>query len=107
MHIISRKALNKFAAKYSGMKAALDGWYKATSDARWEKFNQVRETFSHADSVGSCVIFDVGGNNIRIVTWIKYVKTQEDGTKTLGRVYIRQVLTHTEYDKDKWKSECE
>jgi mRNA interferase HigB len=33
----------------------------------------------------------------RLIAWVSY-KTH--------KVYIRSVMTHAEYDKDKWKSDC-
>ncbi len=53
--------------------------------------------FPNADSVGECTVFNIDGNKYRLITKINY-KTKI--------VYIRFVLTHLEYDKDKWKDDC-
>lgn len=50
--------------------------------------------FPHADKVGKFTVFNVGGNKVRIIAAIHYNR---------GKVYIRQVLTHSEYDKGAWK----
>lgn len=39
-------------------------------------------------------MFDIGGNKIRLIAGVSY-STQQ--------VYIKYVLSHAEYDKDKWK----
>jgi len=39
-------------------------------------------------------VFNIGGNKARLIAAIHY-NTQ--------KLYIRAVLTHTEYDKNKWK----
>jgi mRNA interferase HigB len=39
-------------------------------------------------------VFDVAGNHYRIVAVVHYDKQ---------RIYIRQVMTHAEYDRNKWK----
>ena len=56
------------------------------------------KVYSHADLVGSCIVFNVGGNNYRIIAAIHF------NTQT---VFILHVLTHPEYDRGKWKSSCE
>lgn len=73
------------------------GKYEITADADWKTFADVRATFRSADVYGDCTIFDVGNNKYRLIAWVSY-KTH--------KVYIRSVLTHAEYDKDKWKSDC-
>ncbi len=46
------------------------------------------------DRYKQLVIFDIGGNKYRLIAAIHYNK---------GIVYVRDVLTHAEYDLDKWK----
>ena len=57
-------------------------------------FAELRKTFKSADQEKKLTVFNIGGNKARLTAAIHY------NTK---RVYIRQVLTHAEYDKDKWK----
>jgi mRNA interferase HigB len=47
--------------------------------------------------VGRCVVFNIGGNKYRLIARILFAKQ---------RVYILKVMTHSEYDEDKWKAEC-
>lgn len=51
--------------------------------------------FPHADKVGKFTVFNVGGNKVRLIAAIHYNR---------GKIYIRHVLTHREYDKGAWKS---
>ena len=44
--------------------------------------------------VGKLTVFNIGGNKVRLVAAIHFNR---------NKLYIRYVLTHTEYDKDKWK----
>ena len=46
------------------------------------------------DKVGDKYVFDIGGNKLRLIASI-YFNRQ--------KVYIREILAHTEYDKGKWK----
>jgi mRNA interferase HigB len=47
-----------------------------------------------ADTVGLFTVFNVGGNKYRPVSAIKY---------RWQVLYIRNILTHAEYDEGKWK----
>ncbi|MBO0799627.1 MAG: type II toxin-antitoxin system HigB family toxin [Blastocatellia bacterium] len=40
----------------------------------------------------------MGGNNYRLIAKIDYKRYT---------LYIKGIMTHAEYDKDKWKSKCE
>ena len=96
MHIISKTALRKFWEKHPNAETALRYWYKITSQSQWCHFDDVRQTFPSADNVGQLTVFNIGGNNYRLITKINFLKQ---------RVYIRAVLTHAEYDKDNWKKD--
>jgi mRNA interferase HigB len=103
LHIISRKKLLEAGTRH-GSKVAipLDSWYRIAKRARWEGLEDVRRTYPHADAVAVgkgdqkrvYTVFNVGGNNFRLITEIFY----DDET-----VLIRHVLTHAEYDKEDWK----
>ncbi|MCK5648952.1 MAG: type II toxin-antitoxin system HigB family toxin [Gammaproteobacteria bacterium] len=58
-------------------------------------FSELRKIFPSADKVGTLTVFNVGGNKIRLIAAVHY-NTQ--------CWYIRYILTHTEYDKEKWKN---
>jgi len=77
--------------------APLDAWYRITKKAAWKNISGVRQTFSTADAVGMCTVFNIKGNAYRLITWINYE------TKT---VFIKHVLTHADYDKEDWKNDC-
>jgi mRNA interferase HigB len=96
MHIISKTALRKFWEKYPNAETSLRYWYKVTSQSRWSHFDDVRQTFPSADNVEQLTVFNIGGNNYRLITKINFLQQ---------RVYIRNVLTHGEYDKDNLKKD--
>lgn len=98
MRIISKKALLQFAEKHPEGKIALLSWHKVVKSASWDSFADIRLTFRTADIYQDCVIFNVGGNKFRVIAKARY------RTK---RVYIRFVLTHSDYDKNSWKEDCE
>jgi len=94
MHIITRKRLNEFALKYPETKTALIQWYRIIKDNDFTSFVELRTFFPSADQVGKLTVFNIGGNKVRLITAIHYNRK---------KVYIRAILTHTDYDKNKWK----
>ncbi len=94
MRIISRKALNDFAEKHPNTRSALADWYTKMKAASFHSLVEVRPVFPTADVVGKLTVFNIGGNTVRLVTAIHYNR---------GRVYIRAVLTHAEYNTGAWK----
>jgi len=60
----------------------------------FSNYAELRETFPSADQVGKLTVFNIGGNNIRLIAAIHYNRK---------KIYIRAVLTHTEYDEQRWK----
>jgi mRNA interferase HigB len=94
MHIITRKRLNEFAEKHPDSKESLQHWYKIMKRKRFQSFAELCAYFPHADQVGKLTVFNIGGNKARLIAAIHYNRQ---------KVYIRAVLTHDEYDQNKWK----
>jgi len=95
MHIITRKRLLDFAKKHPKSSVSLDAWYRIVKKTEIANFAELKEIFPSVDKVGNLTVFNIGGNKIRLIAAIHY------NTQCL---YIRHVLTHKEYDKDKWKT---
>lgn len=94
MHVITRKRLNDFAARYPETENALSVWYGQMKHHDFASIEEIRQLFPSADKVGRLTVFNVGGNKIRVVAAVHYNRK---------KVYIRAVLTHSEYDVGKWK----
>jgi len=99
VHVISRKRLREFwdQRAHRDAEAPLQQWFKTVSRAGWRNLAEVRETYPHADPVGDCTVFNVGGNKYRLVTKIFYQHQT---------VLVRAVMTHREYDEEGWKNDC-
>lgn len=94
MHIITRKRIVDFARKYPNCANSLDSWYRILKHSTVSSFAELRGVFPSADQVEGLTVFNIGGNIARLIAAIHY-NTQ--------RLYIRHVLTHSEYNKSKWK----
>ncbi|MEO0927881.1 MAG: type II toxin-antitoxin system HigB family toxin [Cyanobacteria bacterium J06643_13] len=94
MHLITRKALRIFWRKYPDSRTALERWSKIVEKNNFNSFAQLRATFPSADLVGKLTVFNIGGNKYRLIADIHFNR---------HKVYIRQTLTHTEYNRGNWK----
>jgi mRNA interferase HigB len=68
--------------------------YQKAREMEAASFSQLRQQFGAADYVDGFTIFDVGGNRYRIAAVTHYDKQ---------RIYIRHVMTHSEYDRNAWR----
>jgi mRNA interferase HigB len=94
MHIISRKRLVLFARVHPDSEVALDTWYRCAKTAEWQNLVELRESYPAADLVGIYTVFNIKGNHYRLIAKINYHS---------GTIFVRDILTHAEYDKDLWK----
>jgi len=97
MHLITKKRLKNFYEKEKQAEQPLLAWYRIVRNSNFGNFAELRKTFPSADQFGSCTIFNIGGNKYRLITVIHY---------NTGKVFIRKVLTHKQYDQGKWKGDC-
>jgi mRNA interferase HigB len=98
MHVISEKKLREFWQQWPDAETPLRSWHRVAERARWETFADVKEVYGHADRVGRCTVFNVGRNKFRLVAAIHFNR---------GKIYIRHVMTHEQYDRGSWKEDCE
>lgn len=94
MHVITRKRLNEFAKLHPNTQSALTQWYILIKQNNFSSFAELRKLFPSADQVGKLTVFNIGGNKARLIAAIHYNRK---------KVYIRAVLTHAEYDEERWK----
>jgi mRNA interferase HigB len=68
----------------------LNAWYVVVKTKDYKNPHEVRQDFPAASFLGKYrTVFNIGGNKYRLVVDMRY---------DLRRVYIREVLTHEEYD---------
>ena len=96
MHVFTRKPLVEFGERYPDPVAPLDRWYRLVKGpAAFHSFHDFRATVGGTvDQVGALLVFNIGGNKYRLVIEPNY------RSQTL---YVRDVLTHREYDDNHWK----
>lgn len=91
MNIVARRTLVEFWTLHPRAKGPLSAWYDLARAAEWRTPQEVRDDFNSVDFVGdNRVIFDIGGNNYRLVVRISYPFKQ---------MLVKFVGTHAEYDR--------
>lgn len=94
MRIITHTRIVEAQARFPGCATALDCWYRMMKRGRYRNFAELRAAFGSVDKVGPLYVFDVGGNKLRLIAAVHF---------NTGMVFVRHVLTHAEYDRERWK----
>ncbi|HKV41367.1 MAG TPA: type II toxin-antitoxin system HigB family toxin [Blastocatellia bacterium] len=97
MNVVALRTLRVFWEKHSDAEAPLKSWYKTCRRANWADIGQVRTVYPHADLVGRCTVFNIGGNKYRLVVKMEYA---------LKAIFVKAVMTHAEYSRRGWEDVC-
>ncbi len=89
MHIISLKMLRDFWLRHPQSERPLRNWHSIVEHAHFADFAEIKKSFRSADYAAPYTVFDLGGNKYRVVVVVHF---------TSGKVYVRWVMTHREYD---------
>lgn len=91
MRVISKNALIEFVASHPTAEVSLFSWYRLAVKCHADDLNGLRRTFATVDYVPpQYYVFDVGGNNFRVVAAIHFNRQM---------LFVRHVFTHKEYDR--------
>ena len=94
MRVIAKRRLMELAAKHGDCIDQVADWYRVARRSDWHNLAEVRASFRHADIVGDKTVFNIKGHDYRLIVHIRY---------STGTIYIKDLLTHAEYDKGTWK----
>lgn len=95
MHVITHSRITEAAKQHPQCATALDYWYRLMKRGRYQSFAAIKATFGSVDKVKHLYVFDIGGNKLRLIAAIHF---------NAGKVFVRSVLTHEEYDRGDWKT---
>lgn len=91
MRVIAKSTLRTCWLKHPDCEEQLKCWYKEAHEARWKHPRDIKKDYPSASFLQeNRVVFNIKGNNYRIVVKINY---------DYGIVWIRFVGTHAQYDK--------
>ena len=102
MRIISKTRLKEFWAEHADAEKELIKWHTVTGQAKWANPADVKQSFGvrvdfvKVNSGNTVAVFDIANNNYRLIAAVHY---------DYPRVFVLRILTHEEYDENKWKDE--
>jgi mRNA interferase HigB len=82
--------LRQFWERHPEAEQVLRNWHSVAEHSQFEGFADVRATFQSADYVAPFTVFNIGGNNYRVVAIVRYLDR---------KIFVRWVMTHREYDR--------
>ena len=90
VRVIAKSALRAFWKRFPDAEGPLLAWFREVEKEHWGSPADVKRKYRHASIVGDRVVFNIKGNNYRLVVRINY---------EFEVVYVRFVGTHAEYDE--------
>ena len=86
---MAKRTLREFWEHYPNAEEPLLAWYREVVREDWDTPAKVKAKYRSVSFVGDRVVFNIKGNDYRLVVWINY---------PYRMVYVRFVGTHAEYD---------
>ena len=80
MHVISKKKLREFSAKYSDSESALSAWNQVARKAKWQHINDVKSLYPSTDAVGNFLRTGQKANSRRELISMEF-EVKEDTSK--------------------------
>jgi len=97
--MVGRAKLNEFARRHARSRKSLANWERVVGAATWnnskeKNSEEMKRTFGSVDFDDSKTIFDIGGNDFRLIALVDFESQI---------VQVTDVMTHAGYNKERWK----
>ncbi|SFE52463.1 mRNA interferase HigB [Chitinophaga sp. CF118] len=95
IHLVKKPSIESFVNLYPNSRSSFEEWKTKIKFANWENPSDIKQTFRSADLLGNGsnrVIFNVGGNNYRMLCKYSFGDTQV-------HLYICWIGTHASYNE--------
>jgi len=97
--VLAGKALREFVQQHPDAETPLKAWRKLAEHGDFQNLAELKQTFPSVDMVPvkkrDFYVFNIGGNKYRLIAAIHF---------TARMLFVRHILTHAEYDTEKWKA---
>ena len=91
MVLIGRQIIEDFKQVHADVRTHVDAWTAEVTTAHWQKPSDVKQRYPKASILpGNQVVFDLKGNNYRLLVQIAY---------QTGTVMVKKIGTHKDYMK--------
>ena len=94
MRVVGRDIIQEFIQKYPDSQSSLKSWTQAIEANDLKHWNHLKQIFGSADYVKPYTVFNISGNKYRLIALLNF---------QINTVLIEEILTHSEYDKGKWR----
>lgn len=95
MKVHGLKELDEFCRKHAVARPWIQGWLADAKGASWTCSHDIRSRYASVSFLGTnVVIFNVKGNDFRMVTQVAY---------KMGIIMVKWVGTHAAYSKKDWE----
>lgn len=101
MRVSKAKQVRQWATDHASAAAFLNRWLAMARKAHWQSFADVRLVCPSADQVRvtshrTVLIFNIARNDFRLIVAAHFDR---------ARLYTLRFMTHTEYSKNRWKTQ--
>jgi mRNA interferase HigB len=96
--VISRRAIADAKRRHPICAAWLERWWQTATKAEWTCLEDVRQAFPSADQVGERLVFNATAGR-RLIVGVSYASERGNGA-----LFVKALLTHSEYDKNRWRN---
>ena len=91
MRVLALRTLREYwEAGNANAEQPLRFWFAVTERADWGGFAEMKSDFPSVDLVGDKAIFNIGGNNYRLIAVVNFRSKY---------VLVKWIGTHAEYDR--------
>lgn len=98
MRILKTSSLGEFIGKYSDAKEGLLVWKKLVESRDFKTLHDLRQTINSVDMVGKYHIFNIKGNDYRLITAVHY---------NTSLIFIRDFQSHANYSKKSYQTKID
>ena len=95
MRVIKTSRIVEFIKKHADAKDGILVWKKLIESRNFKTLHNLRQTINSEDMVGKYHIFNIKGNDYRLITAVHY---------NTGLVFIRDFQPHAEYSKKSYQT---
>ena len=90
LRVISKRKIREYCKGAPQALLPLVEWYAKIRNTKARNLSELKKVFNSVDYVNGYTVFDIGGNNYRLIAAIHF---------NAQICYIREIWTHAEYSK--------
>jgi mRNA interferase HigB len=93
LRVLGTEVLEKAKKAHRDLISPVATWLLIARGAKWKSLHEVRLTWRNTDCVKGKTIFNIKGNNYRLIAIVNYASQT---------IIVRMLITHAEHSKGEW-----